>query len=254
MYGYMKLKPLSWYKDLRNAQGRQAAGAFLVEGLRASAQILKSGPRSICEVVAVKNAPLPEGLEAPVLFVNEKQLQAICPSQTPSGICAVVRLPAGAYSETLPEDPGKKILLLEDIQDPGNVGTLLRCAAGFGFNGALLSPGCADPYGPKAVAASAGSLLSLWTRRCSAYLECAEQLKARDYQLIATDLGGQETAAALRPDKKIICALGNEGRGLTRKILALADLRLKIPMDQKKAESLNVAVCGGIVMYLLSRT
>jgi RNA methyltransferase, TrmH family len=249
----MKLKPLSWYKDLKTAQGRQAAGVFLVEGLRAIEQVIKSSPQSIAEIIALKSVSLPEKFNTRILFVNEHQLGAICPSKTPSGICAIVELPRDAYSENLPGKPGEKMLLLEDIQDPGNVGTLVRCAAGFGFSGVLLSPGSADPYGPKAVAASAGSLLSLWTCRSSAYGDYAAQLKKLGYQLIAADVNGDAGTPNMQHNK-IICALGNEGNGLSSKILSLADIRLKIPMDQNRAESLNVAVCGGIAMYLLSRS
>ncbi|MDD5676103.1 MAG: RNA methyltransferase, partial [Chitinivibrionales bacterium] len=163
----------------------------------------------------------------------------------------VIKLPGDCTAQTLPQNPGDKILLLEDIQDPGNVGTLIRTAAAFNFSGIILSPQSADPFGPKAVAAAAGSVLALWTRRSEHYLDFASHLQSEGFTLIAADINGSPVLNKL-PRQKIICALGNEGNGLSKALLDKADQRLKIPIKAQKAESLNVAVCGGIVMYLLS--
>jgi TrmH family RNA methyltransferase len=248
----MSLRPLSWYKALRTSAGRTDAGAFLLEGTRAIELVSIAHRDQLIEIIAREKERGLEKFKCPVRVVSEKQLRAICPAQNPSGVCALVMLPKEKVSGGLPENPGEKILLLEEVQDPGNVGTLIRTAAAFGFRGAILSPGTADPFGPKAVAASAGSILSLWIRRTEHYMERLDQLKTRGFSLVAADLEGNDFFVP-NPAGKVICALGNEGNGLTWPLLDKADIRLKIPIEKTRAESLNVAVCGGIAMFLLSR-
>jgi len=165
---------------------------------------------------------------------------------------AVVRLPVDIWSDCLPDDTGNKILLLEDIQDPGNVGTLIRTAAAFDFSGAVMSENCANPLSPKCVQAMAGTVLSIWLRRTVNYLELVKKLGKRGYAIAATDLNGVEEPGVLSRQEKLLLALGNEAAGLSTSMLNLADYRLKIPTNQAKAESLNVAVCGAICMYLSS--
>ena len=165
---------------------------------------------------------------------------------------AVVRLPAATYSGYLPENTGNKILLLEDIQDPGNVGTLIRTAAAFDFSGVVLTEKCADPLSPKCVQATAGTVLSVWLRRTANYLELVGMLKKGGYCLIATDLNGAAELTTLSCQGKLLLALGNEAAGLSRSLLDMSDYRLRIPTVREKAESLNVAACGAICMYLSS--
>jgi TrmH family RNA methyltransferase len=145
------------------------------------------------------------------------------------------------------------VLLLEDIQDPGNVGTLIRTAAAFDFSGVVLTEKCADPLSPKCVQATAGSLLSVWLRRTVKYLELVRSLREDGYVLVAAELNGAEETSVLKRER-LILALGNEGAGLSAELLAMADSRLRLPTAREKAESLNVAACGAILMYLSSRT
>ena len=166
---------------------------------------------------------------------------------------AVVRLPVDTYSGSLPEDAGNKILLLEDIQDPGNVGTLIRTAAAFDFSGVIMTENCADPLSPKCVQATAGAVLSVWLRRTTRYLEIAQALRKDGYPLIAAELNGVVEPSILYRQSKLMLALGNEAAGLSRALLDAADYRLQIPTVQEKAESLNVAACGAICMYLSSQ-
>jgi TrmH family RNA methyltransferase len=180
------------------------------------------------------------------------QLRSICSTQTPQSIAAVMRLPDETYSDQVPHDPGVKILLLEDVQDPGNVGTLVRTAVSFGFSGLILSDKCADPFSPKCVQSTAGTTLSLWIRRTAGYLELAAKLKNAGYILVATDLSGIEDFSPLRQSDKLILALGNEASGLSKSILQLSDHRLRIPINSDRAESLNVAACGAICLFLSS--
>jgi TrmH family RNA methyltransferase len=95
-----------------------------------------------------------------------------------------------------------------------------------------------------------GTVLSLWLRRTKSYLELIGALRKGGYTIVATDLNGVEEPALLSGKSKLLLALGNEAAGLSEAILNVADYRLRIPTTQEKAESLNVAACGAIVMYL----
>ncbi len=243
------LKPIKWYKNLATRKGRLEAKAFLIEGNKAIKQIFSSNPDDIIEIVSTEELP-PFYHKYPKRLVTDSQLHSICSTKTPQGIIAVVRLPMDTYSGRLPRNTGAKILLLEDVQDPGNVGTLIRTAVAFGFSGVILTEKCADPLSPKCVQSTAGTVLSLWVRRTARYLELAEELKHDGYSLVAADLGGMEDTSVLHRQNKLLLALGNEASGLSDSVLNASDYRLRVPTIRGKAESLNVAACGAICMYL----
>ena len=246
------LRPLKWYRELALTKARQEAGAFLVEGDRAIRQIIALHPREIIELLTVEEPPAAYR-DFPQRLLTDSQVRYISSNRTPQGVLAVVRAPADIYSPGLPPDPGGRVLLLEDIQDPGNVGTLIRTAAAFDFSGVTLTEKCADPLSPRCVQATAGSVLSVWLRRTDRYLELARLLREDGYTLVAAELAGPEGTSVLK-QPRLILALGNEGAGLSGELLEMADFRLRIPTAREKAESLNVAVCGAILMYLSSRT
>ena len=246
------LKPLKWYRSLSDGKGRQQAQAFIVEGSRAIRQIISTHGDEILEILTVGEPPL-EYSSYPLRQITQTQMQYVSNNQTPPGALAVVKMPLAVYSTSLSEKPGDKILLLEDIQDPGNVGTLIRTAAAFGFSGVILTDKCADPFSPKCVQSSAGTVLSIWLRRTAGYLEIAEHLKRDAYFLVEADLRGEEDVSILKTREKMILALGNEGAGLSARLLAMADFLLRIPIDSSSAESLNVAACGAICMYISSK-
>jgi len=245
----ISLKPIKWYKSLATRKGRHETEAFLIEGDRAIRQIISSNPDAIIELVSTEELPLFYRKYTNRL-VTESQLRSISSTKSPQGIIAVVNLPLDLYSNQLPDNSGAKILLLEDIQDPGNVGTLIRTAAAFEFSGIILTENCADPFSPKVVQSSAGTVLSLWIRRTSRYRELVEELKHKGYSLVAADLGGTEDPSVLYHKSKLLLALGNEASGLSDSVLNASNHRFRIPTTQEKAESLNVAVSGAICMYL----
>jgi RNA methyltransferase, TrmH family len=179
-------------------------------------------------------------------------LTSIAASESPQGILAVVRIPDGYLSKELPEGDFHRILICEDIQDPGNIGALVRTASAFGFDGIILSEKCADPFGPKAVQASAGSLLSLWIRRTTAYLDLVDSLHRAGFTVAATHLHGTPDIT-WASSKKLVLMLGNEGSGLSGKSVEKADHLYRIPMNSNNIESLNVAASGAICMFLSSR-
>jgi len=247
----MPLKPLKWYKNLATKKGRLEAGAFLVEGDRAIKQIIGTHPDEIIEILAIEK-PSPAYHNYSIRYVTDSQFRSISQTKTPQGIIALVRLPRNTFSDHLPETIGTKVLLLEDIQDPGNVGTLIRTAAAFNFSGVILSNKCADPLSQKCIQSTAGAVLSVWIRKTTHYLEFVEKLKKNGYSLIAADLKGMEDPSMLYCQDKLLLALGNEASGLSESILNASNHRFKIPIIRKRAESLNVAACGAICMYLSS--
>jgi len=242
-------KSLKWYRGLAERKGRFASGAFLVEGERSIRQVIAGSPGSVLEIVAVDNPPPP--LDSyPLRIVSESRFSYISRVQTPQGVLAVVRLPPDVYSSRLPANPGDRVLLLEDIQDPGNTGTLIRTAAAFGFSGVIVTENGADPLAPRCVQATAGSVLSVWLRRTGDYLTLARQLREKGYKLVAADLHGSDGPEALRGAGKFVLALGNEAAGLSGPLLDISDIRICVPVAAEKAQSLNVAACGAILMYL----
>jgi TrmH family RNA methyltransferase len=243
------LKPIKWYQNLATRKGRLEAGAFLIEGESTVRQIIGSNPNDIIEIVSTGELP-PFYHKYPSRLVTESQLGSISSTKAPQGIMAVVRLPLDTYSDRLPANIGAKILLLEDVQDPGNVGTLIRTAVAFDFSGVILTEKCADPLSPKCVQSTVGTVLSLWLRRTSRYLELVEALKHNGYSLVAADLAGVENPSVLQGRNKLLLALGNEASGLSDSVLNASDYRLRIPTIRRKVESLNVAACGAICMYL----
>jgi TrmH family RNA methyltransferase len=245
------LKPLKWYSALADKKARMESGAFIVEGERAMCQIMLSDAQAILEILSTDELP-PVFSQYPQRRMAAGQLRAISSATTPQGMLAVVRFPPDTYSDQLPPITAGRILLLEDVQDPGNVGTLIRTAAAFDYSGVILSGKCADPLSPKCVQSSAGSTLALWLRKNDAYIRMVQELKKRGFALLAANLEGNDAPAPPWPEK-LVLALGNEGVGLSEILLDIANYRLRLPLAPEKAESLNVAGCGAICMYLSCR-
>jgi TrmH family RNA methyltransferase len=245
----LPLNPLSWYKKLATKKGRLATGVFLVEGQRAIAQIRHRQPDAIQELLTTTDQPQIDW-PYPQRCLTPSQIRSISSTKTPQGMVAVVRLPMQTYEHRLPSSCGPKLLFLEDIQDPGNVGTLIRTAAAFQFTGALLTEKCADPFAPKCVQASAGTVLSLWLRRTAQSFGLVSQLQQQGYALVAATLAGQSDPTILSGQARLILALGNEGAGLSLAVCQAAQEYFTIPMDRAGCESLNVATSGAICMYL----
>jgi|WetSurMetagenome_2_1015567.scaffolds.fasta_scaffold00027_58 tRNA G18 (ribose-2'-O)-methylase SpoU len=248
----MPLKPISFYKSLRDAKARRESAMFLVEGVRAISQIARSRPECIVELLVPEKIRPPAGLAFPVRFVSAPQFRSLCLSVTPAGPIALVRIPAGANADALPDKTGARVLALEDVQDPGNVGALVRSAAAFDFSGVLLSDKCADPFGPKAVQASAGTVLSLWVRKTKRFHSFLRELAGKGYCCIAADMRGGETPRA-RGSSHMVLIMGNEGNGVSSEGLGCANVLMRIPINADKAESLNVAASGAVCMYALTR-
>jgi len=249
--GCQILRSAKWYKKLHLAKYRREEKMFLVEGFRAVQQVLESAPSSIDHIIT-SDPHLTVSAPCPVERVEEYFTDAISSDRTAQGTAALVRLPSGWDDEEVPSNPGSGILLLEDVQDPGNVGTLIRSAVAFGFSGILMSAQCADPFSPKAVHAAAGSMLSVWIRRTAGYLSTVSVLKQSGYCVVATDLSGTgDTRFSL--ESKIVLALGNEGNGISEALRETASSLYRIRMREDGVESLNVGAAGAVVMHTAAR-
>lgn len=193
---------------------------------------------------------LPCQVTCPVRRVTRAQFKATVNSVTPQGLAAVVHQPLEIALVEPPQPVTGNVLVCENVQDPGNVGTLIRTAAALDFSGVMLNEQCADPFGPKAVQAAAGSTLSLWIRRGEAYLQQVQALAARGHEVIAATLDGDPTVyTSLR--SPAVLMVGSEGAGLSAAACTVAHRKIKIPMNRQRAESLNVAVAGAICMHRL---
>ena len=162
---------------------------------------------------------------------------AICETKTPQAVAAVAALPE-------PVEISRGFIVAMDDAGPGQRGTIIRTADAAGCGGVVLSDGSADPYAPKAVRASMGSLFHL---PCCVQLKAISQQAAGSrYKIACADLGGR-TDFTLDAEKTCL-VIGNEARGISREILSLSDIRVRIPI-YGKAESLNAAVAAGILIY-----
>lgn len=240
----MILRSLKWYAKLLTSKGRRRELRYLIEGRRQVEQMIESSSASIDEILSLNEIP---ELSIPLRIVTEAQMRQITDSETVPEIVAVGMIPESCF---LPYDismiTANLILFLEDVQDPGNVGTLLRSAAAFGYKTVILSDGCADPFAPKVVRSAAGVLPSLQIIRTNSPYELLDELQKQSYRIITAHInGGFDT---LLSEGKTIFALGNEGNGVSDTLLGMTDSIFTIPFDSEHVESLNVAIAGSIGM------
>jgi TrmH family RNA methyltransferase len=241
--------PIKYYQELLTGKGRKEHSAFIVEGLRQVEQFAKSEKVKLVEILTVE--PLNFETKTPVRYINHSQLCKITESKNPNGAIAVATIPKiEEFDKNTIKD---NVLLLEDLQDPGNVGTLIRSAAAFGFSTVILSRGCADVYSSKVVRASGGAICNLDIFFKKDVFDCIKELKKHDFRLIVADLNGEKEFKPQKGNEKYIFALGNEGNGISDKLRSLADEIFTIPFNNSAIESLNVAAAGAIGMFLLRR-
>ena len=153
--------------------------------------------------------------------------------------------------EISPSVLGDKLVLMERVQDPGNVGAILRTMDAAGFDGAILSPGCADPFAPKALRATMGAVFRVPTMQVKSAAAAARTLKEEGYAVIAAALNGKDFFARKRLPGKLCLIIGNEGAGVSDETLKVATHTYRLPM-RGGAESLNAAAAAAVFIYELS--
>lgn len=232
------------WRQLKTPAGRRAHGLFLAEGEHLCQEALKAG---LSPVLLIDQGRAAEyaGLMQPgceLYLVSSRVIAALADSKTPQGILAVCPLPAPQPLKAA----GPRLMALNRLQDPGNLGTILRTLDAAAFDGLIIDPGCADPFSPKAVRASMGAVFRVPVYPCA---DLAAALQALPHHTkVAGDLSGSPYFEHPPFGEKVCLLVGNEGAGLDSEVLALADHRLRLPIPGG-AESLNAAVAAGLMIY-----
>ena len=184
-------------------------------------------------------------------IVSDSVFSAISDTKTPQGILCLVRMPEYVLADLLKSDC-PHLLLLESIQDPGNLGTMLRTGEGAGVDGIIMNRSTVDLFNPKVIRATMGSLYRVPFVLVDDLAEVAGALKRHGITLYAAHLKGTETYDTPDYTKGTAFLIGNEGNGLSDETAALADKYIRIPMEGK-VESLNAAIAATLLMYEVHR-
>lgn len=230
-------------KLIKDRSYRRQCGEFVCDGVK----MLEEGLKWKAEFTSVV---LTQGLEVPlpeqgrIVEVPASLMASLSPMKAPQGVLFTCRLPEQRPPERL---TGRTYLVLDGLQDPGNVGTIWRSASAFGADGLILTGNSADPYNWKAARASMGAVfrLPVWTLTCP---ELKALCRVSGLPLYGTAL--REDTEDLRSLSSAPCvlAVGSEGRGLSQELLSLCDKTLKIPMDPG-CESLNAAMAATVALW-----
>lgn len=228
-------------RALKEGKYRRERGLHFIEGDKLVKEALSSGMK-IKTLFYREGVTPPAGAEE-TIEVTQSVLEALCVG-TPQNLCAEVY----TSDTTPPSEYTGLVAVLEHLQDPGNVGTILRTADALGISAVLLSPQCADPFSPKAIRASMGSAYHLPVYVGDVPKELVRMQK-QGYTCLCGHLKGAETLPPKR--SKMALVIGNEGQGVTEETAALCTL-YRLPM-KGRAESLNAAVFAALMLYELSR-
>lgn len=222
---------------LKEKKFRRERGEYLVEGVKMVSECIAAG----CEITAVMCTEEYASRFPQATILSRAAYESISDEKSPQGVIASVKIPALSV-----RPPEGRCLLLDGLQDPGNVGTIIRTANAAGF-GELYLVGCADAFSPKAVRASMSGVFFTRIMQCA---EAGEALAALSgVPLVCADMNGQNVYSFTPPEKFCLC-IGNEGSGLSDIVRNAAAFTVSIPM-RSSCESLNAAVSAGILMYLL---
>lgn len=248
-------------KGMKDPQKRKETGSFLLEGITLVEEVLRRSNLRIRFVVFSEDFEDERNLSKksmergiPVLILKRSLFREISLLETPQGILAVAEVPIPDFEEfdkKLREEIGC-VVVLEDVQDPQNVGAVIRVVDAVSGIAVYYTQATADPFSPKAVRASAGSILNVPLIKVRNVIELLESLKFLGFKVLATVVeGGNSVFKTVLPRKSVI-VVGNESKGITQEILERADHKVTIPM-LGKVQSLNVAVATGIVLYEWAR-
>lgn len=247
------------YKDalkLTRKKYRDSAGAFLIEGLKPLKDAADSG--TLPERIFVDMAGYDEllqaeewlgGLSEKTILLDRKLFRQISDTENSQGVISVFRRPEYSDGEKESIISSGNVVVLDRLQDPGNIGTIIRTAEAAGYNAVMAVKGSGDVYSPKAARAAAGSLLRMPVIMAGSAQEAEEILHKCGKQIAVTCLEGAENCFETDLTENIALVIGNEGQGVGRHFMDTADIRVKIPMEGR-IESLNAAVAAGILMYL----
>jgi RNA methyltransferase, TrmH family len=247
-------------KELRQAFSRgelTSAGECAVEGVRVLEEAIRSGLKFHAVFFSESSQGraskiLPQlGSHVETLLLPDRLFASVVPSETPQGVAALVQVKKFEGEEILESASDRPLLVIAGVQDPGNLGTILRSAEAFAAQGVLLGEGTVSAYNSKAVRASAGSVFRVTTAKIQVS-EAIAQIRARGFRLVATSSHKGVTLTGTDLSGKVAIFVGNEGSGLDKKLLAQMDELITIPHSQR-VESLNAGIAASIVLYEAAR-
>lgn len=223
---------------LRKSSYQKEVGLFIVEGFHLIEMASNSNLlEAVYTLEEIKNIDA----SIPQYIINKDILDKISNYKNSQGALGIVRI------KNPQEVQSNLVLYLDDVQDPGNVGTILRTALAFNFLDVVLSNNSCSVYNEKVIQASQGAIFDLNIQNGDSSL--LKELKNKGYRVIATSLKSSIPLEKLTVDEKIVLVLGNEAHGVSKEILDLADESIRINID--KIDSLNVAIAGAISMYYI---
>ena len=222
---------------LKDKKHRDETGLFLVDTKHLAMEASKAG--LLKELILHKDEVYP--IDTNIVYVNNDVLKKLSQTNTPSNVMALVKKKE--------ENPiiGEKVLILDNIQDPGNLGTIIRSAVAFNFDTIVLSNDTVDQYNPKVVRASQGMIFHINIIRRNLH-KLIPELKTEGYKIVGTKVTNGNDAKVAPIYSHFALIIGNEGHGINKDIDELCDEYLYIKMNEK-CESLNAGVAASIIMY-----
>ncbi len=225
---------VKYYVRLKDKKFRDVENMFLVEGDHLVNEAINKGYAR--EIISLNEFDS----NLPVVLVTEEIMKKISSQKSISPICAVCRkIPTNKIGET--------VIALDDIQDPGNLGTIIRSSVAFDIDTILLGDKSVDLYNEKVIRSSEGMIFKKNVLRCNLHDKLLE-LKKSGYEIIGTDLKNGTNVKAFNFPKKVVIVMGNEGNGLSDLVNEVCDNYIYIDMNNE-CESLNVAVASSIILY-----
>ena len=235
---------------MKRSKARAEQKLFVAEGWRMFREIPSSW---LCQVYVSESFESSGQMEAvrdvcEPLVVSDKIFEAMADTCTPQGILALVRQPSCDLEQMISAGPVPFFLILERIQDPGNLGTILRTAEAAGCTGIIMSRDTVDIYNPKVIRSTMGAVYRVPFFYADSLEQTVERLKEKGFRIYAAHLQGSVSFDSPDYCQPCACLIGNEGNGLSQSLADLAHQRIRIPMEGK-AESLNAAVSAALIMY-----
>lgn len=244
----IKNNKVKQWKKLQKKKEREQSGTFIIEGFHLVEEALKVD-NLVEEIIISEDRSIPKEWDlnhVELIYAVPNVLKEISETETPQGVAAICRIPEENERAI---QPNQKILLLDNVQDPGNVGTMIRTADAAGIDMVILGEGCADLYSSKVIRSTQGSIFHLPIARgdLKSFITHCKELQTPVY---GTSLQNGVPFQEVQPSESFALILGNEGKGMAQEHLDMTDQNLYIPI-YGQSESLNVGVAAGILMYYL---
>ena len=238
-------------KKLKDKKFRDINNEFLIEGIKLIREAIqeKAKIKNIIICDDADNSDIPKDLTYEIakydcVYVSKQVFSTISEVKNPQGILAVVSKENAENEIDYSQDI---IVALDDLQDPGNLGTILRTVDSIGLTQILVSKGTADCFNPKVVRSTMGAIFRVKIIECENLIDTLKQAKKHHFKVMVTSLQTENSIYDVDYNKKVI-VVGNEANGVEQEIQDFADEKVKIPM-LGKTESLNASVATGIVLY-----